>query len=130
MNMFLNMPLLIMIAAVPTFIIFILQLLLCRFSKRPIVSLIPFWIVVCFAIALGITLLTGGIKSTIHLYIMLYLLETVSCMLLGDIIGWLLGLFWRGFHICSVREKALASCHEVSLAKVSNTNTENIDNLY
>lgn len=105
MELFLNSRILLMIIIIPTIITFIIQLLLCRYAKSPLICMIPFWLIACTGAALLISCLTGSIQSIIALYLILYALETVSCAILADILAWVIGLMWRGKYIVQQREK-------------------------
>lgn len=105
MSEFLNTGILIMFAAIPSALIFLIQILLCRYVKSPWVCAIPFWATMCMAVSIIISCVTGSIQSIIALYLVIYAFETISCMMLADIIAWFIGLFWRGVYVSKLKEQ-------------------------
>ncbi len=123
MRMFLQIEFLIAFAAIPTVIVLVAQTIIIRLASKTWKCLIPFLILILIGAMLVVTCLFGGISNRLELYVMLYMFEALSCSIIADIIGWIIGLSWRGYHICKLREMRLKQ-EPVSLKKI----TDNIIN--
>lgn len=104
MSFLLNAQLLISTMIIPAVIVFISQILLCRFANKPISCMIPIIVITLCALALLLSVLIDGVSNIVEIYIILYGCEIISCGFVVDIVGWLIGLGWRGHNICKIHD--------------------------
>lgn len=94
------------IIVVPTVVVLLVQILLCRFAKRPVFCLLPFIGILCSCSSILLFVISGMMSNIYEGLILILLLEAITASLVADIVGWVIGLCWRGYNIVKLREQS------------------------
>ena len=91
--------LLIISVTVPTILTLLTQIILCRFAKKATTCMIPFFMILGLCGSILVFILSGMLSDIYEGILILFILEAISACFIADIVGWIFGLAWRGYHI-------------------------------
>lgn len=106
------------IIAIPTVIVTVIQILLCRFAKKPFTCTIPFITILCASASVLVFVISGMMSDIYEGILTLFILEAITGSLLGDIVGWIIGLAFRGYAIVKKKESCKLSNEVENITEV------------